>query len=76
MLILWLEMIEVRKNQQTFERQAKEERTRLLNELSTLRHRLGEEKGRNEVIEKVCCFILGRFDHMCLQSIDGGDQSA
>lgn len=46
-------MIEVRKNHQVFERQAKEERTRLLNELSSLRHRLGEEKGKNEIIEKV-----------------------
>ena len=52
-------MIEVRKNHQMFERQAKEERTRLLNELSTMRHRLGEEKGRNESIEKVYYHLLG-----------------
>ena len=56
-----VELIQVKKTHQAFERLAKEERAKLLDEVSNTRFRLGEERNRNETMEKVVvtCACIG-----------------
>lgn len=51
-----LELIQAKRSYQVNERRSKEERAKQLEELNSLKGKLGMEKGRNDVVEKVGAF--------------------